>query len=43
MLSIGLSPGLSLSLDWQYINQRSNIDVFAYKRNVVSLIMTWTY
>ena len=45
VLSIGLplSRGLSLSLDWQYINQQSNIDVFAYKRNVVSLIMTWTY
>jgi hypothetical protein len=45
VLSIGLplSHGLSLSLDWQYINQQSNIDVFAYKRNVVSLIMTWTY
>jgi hypothetical protein len=45
VLSIGLplSHGLALSLDWQYINQQSNIDVFAYKRNVVSLIMTWTY
>ena len=45
VLSIGLPlrHGLSLSLDWQYINQQSNIDVFAYKRNVVSLIMTWTY
>ena len=45
VLSLGmpLSHGLSLSLDWQYINQQSNIDVFAYKRNVVSLIMTWTY
>jgi tetratricopeptide (TPR) repeat protein len=45
VLSIGmpLGHGLSLSLDWQYINQQSNIDVFAYTRNVVSLIMTWTY
>jgi tetratricopeptide (TPR) repeat protein len=45
VLSLGLplSHGMSLSLDWQYINQQSNIDVFAYKRNVVSLIMTWTY
>src|SRR5262245_17626951 len=45
VLSIGLplSHGLSLSLDWQYINQQSNIDVYAYKRNVVSVIMTWTY
>src|SRR5262245_14189450 len=45
VLSIGMHmrQGLSQSIDWLYNTHASHIDVFAYKRNVVSLIMTWTY
>lgn len=42
-IGLPLPHNLALNLDWQLIIQNSNIAVFAYNRNVVSLIMTWTY
>jgi tetratricopeptide (TPR) repeat protein len=42
-ITLPLPHNLALTLDWQFIVQRSNLEVFRYTRNVVSLIMTWTY
>jgi hypothetical protein len=42
-VEIPMGTSFTLAAEWLYTFNRSNLDVFAYARNVVSLTLFWTY
>lgn len=42
-LTVPLPWSLSLVTQYQFTDARSNLDLFTYKRNVVYLLLIWTY